>query len=413
MKKIKAVLITLLVICLSFGAFAACNGSGSGDTITITIWEDEANHEWVEDCLNEFLQRYNNTYTLAPKIEIELIAQTEQQAIEALTNLGPTGHGADVLAFVHNQIGAAYQSDLLAPIEFTDSVTAHHDAKAIEALTLNDVIYGYPTTGETSILMYDAKQLTDTQVQSLEGINGAGKKISWQIKDDAYYTFGFFTDADVFGEDGKNKNSLKLDNDETVENLFYLYAPNSLARKTINAEDPDSAVDSLRTGASAGVVTTPYLWPVFKKLIEDKGGTPKVAVLPTITVSGQTRQLYPYAGYKAYGVSAFTKYPQISQAIANYLAGENCQMRRVYETNCLPTIIDSEGLDEMVAESAEAVVYKKQLQNSRTMPNITLMEEMWSPGENALTALYNNTAVTTATIKSTLQSWQEGVLSKR
>lgn len=413
MKRMKAILSIVLAVCL-FGAVAAgCASKGGDSEIKLVIWEDEANIEWVKDCLNEFTLRYKNTYTKAPEIKFEFIPQTEQQAIEALTNLGPTGHGADVLAFVHNQVGAAYQSDLLAPIDFVDSVTAHHDPKAVAALTLNDLIYGYPTTGETSVLMYDEKQLSATDVLTLESINAAGKKISWQIKDDAYYTFGFLSDANVFGADGKDKNSLKLDNEVTVDNLLYLYAPNSLARQTINAEDPDSSIDSLRTGASAGVVTTPYLWQTFKTLITEKGGTPKVAVLPKITVNGAERELYPYAGYKAYGVSAFTKYPQIAQAIANYLASEICQMRRVGETNCLPTIIDSDGLDEMVAESPEALVYKAQLSNSRTMPNITLMEEMWSPGENALTALYNNTAVTRDTVTTTLGSWQTGVLAKR
>ena len=405
--------ISLFIACVVSLALFGCNNGNAGGDIEIIVWEDEANHEWVKDGLNEFAQRYKNTYKLAQDIKFTLIAQTEQQAIEALTNLGPTGHGADVLAFVHNQVGAAYQSNLLAPIEYVDQVVFHNDEKAVAALTLDDVIYGYPTTGETSVLMYDEKQVSAEAVKTLEGINTAGKKISWQIKDDAYYTFGFLSDANVFGEDGKNKNSLKLDNPLTVENLLYLYGPSSLARQTINAEDPDSAIDSLRTGASAGVVTTPYLWPIFKKLISDKGGTPKVAVLPKITVNGTERELLPYAGYKAYGVSSFTKHPHLSQAVANFLSSEICQIRRVIETNCLPTIKDSSDLDDLVANSPEATIYLQQLAHSRTMPNITLMEEMWSPGENALTSLYNNKSLTKENIETILQSWQSGVLSKR
>lgn len=413
--KIKKVLALLLTSVLAIAMLAGCGGGEVVDpnTITLTIWEDENNIDYVQDLLNNFVSRdYIAIYKNAPTLKFEIIPQTEQKAIERLGNLGPTGNGPDVMAFVHNQIGAALGSKWIAPATYYDSVKAHHSESAVNALSLNNVVYGYPSTGESMILMYDGSLISDSAVQTLEGIHAAGKKISWQIDEDAYYSFAFMTDANLFGANYDNQTVLKLDNPQTVANLAYVYGKNSVPRQAINSEDPDSALDSLRSGSSVGIVTTPYLWMSFKKIVEDRGGTPKVAVLPKITVNGQQISLRPYSGYKAYGVSAFTKYPHLSQTIAHYLSTAESQIRRVYETHCLPTITDSTELNNLVATISEAQAYKTQLQNSIAMPNIIRMEDMWAPGETALTSLFNSSNVTEDTVRTALQNWQNTVLSK-
>ena len=406
-------MLALLAAALVFVACGDENGQDDGNTITLTIWEDENNIPFVEDLLNNFISRdYVQVYKNAPTVRFKIIAQTEQRAIERLGNLGPTGNGPDVFAFVHNQIGAAAGSKWIAPAEYGDSVRAHHIQSAVDALSLDGHLYGYPSTAECMVLMYDGSQISEQAVRSLEGINAAGKKISWQIHNDAYYSFAFLTDANLFGPGYDDQTVLKLDGTQSVENLLYLYGSNSLARRTINSEDPDTALDSLRVGDSVGVVTTPYLWNTFKSVIEARGGTPKVAVLPTVQVKGETVTLRPYAGYKAYGVSAFTEYPHLSQALAHYLSTAESQYRRVHETHCLPTIKDSSELDSLVASIPEAQIYKLQLQNAFAMPNIIRMEDMWAPGESAMTNLYNNNNLTRENIVSALQSWQSTVLSK-
>lgn len=397
-------------------SLVGCQGGGeiaSNGTIKLMLWDDGANLEFVEDLVNNYLQtEYVSVYKKAPTVKIEYIAQTEQHAIERLGNLGPTGNGPDILAIVHNQIGVAMNSKWISPVSYTDAVLSHHSQSSIDAFSLSGKLYGYPTTAESVILMYDESQLSASDVTSLEGIHNKGKKISWQLDDDAYYPFAFLNDVNLFGPNGTSQTSLTLNTTQAVDNLYYIYGANSLARNTLKSETPDDSLDSLRTGATAGVVTTPYLWNSFKEVITSKGGTPKVATLPTIKVNDTNVNLRPFSGYKGYAVSAFTKYPHLCQGIASYLANWESQIRRTYEINALPTITDNSDLNALVSASNEAIVYEQQVAKAITMPNIIRMEDFWAPGETIFTNFYNQTNITKSYINDSLVSWQADILSK-
>lgn len=103
----KRILLCVLMLCLFVLAGCRERGSGSKETLTLTIWEDNKNISLVQEMAEEFARYYAYNYPNAPQLRFEIVPHSEKSAVEDLVLDGPAGKGPDVLAFVHDTLGSA------------------------------------------------------------------------------------------------------------------------------------------------------------------------------------------------------------------------------------------------------------------------------------------------------------------
>lgn len=367
-----------------------CNNALS-DELEIVIWEDVNNHELITELLDNYQAVYQENYPDGPKLKFTLYEEQESKAVSDLSLQAPSGEGPDIFAFVHDTLSSAVVNNLISEVMYKESVTANHALDAVNAFTLNDKLYGYPITAESQTLMYDKRKLTNEDVVSFEKLFASGEKVVLDVADNdssGYYMFSFFTDALLFGESGTERSNFNLNTPETASNLKKIVND---YRGVVAKATPDNSLAIMQNNEAAAVISSPYLWPLFKNSVGESNAG--IAVLPTI--DGNT--LRPFSGYKGYGVSRYAKNPHIAHDVARFLSSETAQRLRFARLGILPTYV-SATLTSLVSSNAEANVFMEALTSSILMPNITEMGSFWAPANDAVTEIWN--LGTTATVES-------------
>lgn len=400
MKKIKKILIAVLLISVLGGsafALAACNrgensGGESGGTITLNVWADSSNIEALKQVATNFSAEYKKAYPFAASVKIDFVEQAEASAVEKLQTNGPAGTGPDIFAFVQDTLGTAVEAGLIAPNSYADAMRQNISEDSVSAFSYNGTVYGFPSNKEAVTLMYDKSKLSAGDVESFSTLLASGKKIAWSIADSdyaAYYAYGLFTDADLFGEKGTDKTSVNLAGAETVNNLYNLVT--KYQSSIMRVDNVSDAIGLMQAGTVAGVITSPYLWSAMKSTF---GANAAVATLPGLDGVYQSA----FAGYKGYGVSSYSKNPALAQMFAAYLINAQNQFYMYKTLGYIPTLNDmaleaysyqNKTFAEALAADSVASTFIDAFESSRAMPTIVAMGYFWSPANSAVTSIWN------------------------
>ena len=399
MKTIKLGLLSLLVAPM----LAGCGGGSDG--ITLTIWEDESNLKVVAKLAQDWVDEYHIQYPLAPKITVNVTKQTEKSAIEKMGQQASTGHGPDIAAVTHDTISSGVSNKLLAPVRFADEVKERSTEKALDAVSVEEMVYAYPITAESMVLMYDAGQVDDvSKLASFESIKANNLKIGLQLTGDdgGYYSFGLYTDSVLFGENGKDPRIVDIATPNSINNVltFYRDYVKKDESNVIYDYTPNNNLVHVKAGRIQGLVATPYMLAAMKNSL---GESFKIAPLPTI--NGQ--ELRPFSGYKAYVVSRYSTQGALAQELANYLTSEESQAYRLQQLGYLPAchLEGNEDIEYLIENDPNAQVFKDMLSKSILMPAIPEMSNFWIPMNNASTAFKNaGDGLTEETVRSNLDS---------
>jgi arabinogalactan oligomer/maltooligosaccharide transport system substrate-binding protein len=396
-----------MIPCLVLPVLAGCGGTSSADEVVIKIWEDESNIETVKALANDFITSYKKVYHDAPDIVLEFTAKSEKVAIEEMGTVAEAGEGPDIAAVTHDTIASGVDLQLVAPVAFQEEMKSRMTDEAINAVTYNETIYGYPITAESMTVMYDKTQITAAELESFESLKASGKKIGLQLTGDngGYYTYGLYTDAVLFGEDGKDPNDVNIATEKSIENVTNFYQ-NYLS--CFEDASPEVALNYVTANRIAGVITTPFLLNSMKEALGDNLA---IAKLPKL----DGEELRPFSGYKAYVVSRYSKNGAIAQALCEYLTNYDSQAVRLIDKGYLPAspLNATEDFIEAIEASEEASTFADSLALSTVMPNIPEMSRFWSPMNSASTNFIRESAtLTKASVEASLKEVTNTILNK-
>lgn len=391
MKK-QLLLLPLLAITLT-----GCKGSNkSSSEITLSIWEDESNIEMVQALCDDFLAEYRQNFPNSPKIKIEFTSQAEKSAIEEMARgVAESGNGPDIAAVTHDTIASGVDNKIIAPISYGDAIKHRMTAEALSAVTVDDVVYGYPITAESTTIMYDSTKVSAAELTSFDALLASGKKLSWTLTGDngGYYTWGLYTDSVLFGASGKDASSVNIGTDKASQNVLDFF-------KTYGScfvdESPEDAVSGV--SGTVGLVSSPFILSSMQKAY---GNKLKLAKLPTI--NGESMR--PFSGYKAYIVSRYSKNASLAQELCNYLTSYDANLYRLKNAGYLPAcpLDATEEIKKEIESKEQSQVFSASLADSMVMPNISEMNNFWRPMNNASTYFKENAAsLDLATVKTKL-----------
>lgn len=399
-KKILSFLLVAMMIfaLVGCGAQDTDNAAGTGETpapatdemkpeegAKLVVWESQGPEgEWVKYVGEKFKEKYG--------VEVVYEEVPSVDSLKKLTTDGPAGVGADVFASPHDKVGELVATGLARPNEITaDRVQNDFMKAAADGVSMDGVVYGFPTGIETYALFYNKDLIPNAPATFQEVIDfakGYNKPAEnkyafmWDIGN-AYFSHAFIAGEGgyVFGQGGTDKNDIGLNSAAAVEGAKFMVSLKEIL--PVNAADSNSQiVDGLFSeGKAAMVMTGP--WAV--KGYMDAGVNFGITPIPTLA-SG--KHPASFSGIRALFVSAYTKYPNAAQLFAEFATSDEMLLKRFELTKQIPPV-KSLMENPTIKDDATVAPFLAQAQYAVPMPSIPEMGVVWDPYAAALSLMWN------------------------
>lgn len=350
------------------------DGLESGD-ITLSIWAGEEDKDLIAAIADQFVAEHADE----ANITIEWSPMVEGECRSNL--LGDILNAPDVYTTTDGDLRSIVAGGGASPVTNPDEIKAENLEAAVEALTINDTIYGYPITADNGyFLYYNTAYLTAEDVQSLDKIlevaaeNGKTFDMNWES---GWYLYSFFGQTGLkvgLNDDGVtnfcdwNSTENAIKGVDVAEALLAIGANPGFK----NTEDwLTDAQDDTCIALVSGVWDASAIKAIW-------GDNYAAAKLPTYTCAGQQVQMACYFGYKMIGVNPYSEHEAWAHELAKYISSEENQKLRFEMRGQGPSNINA-GQSEEVKQ--DLVIQAVLAQSAYSEPQ-RLGGNFWTPSMN-------------------------------
>lgn len=355
------------------------------DGATLIVWESREERAFTDEIAKQFEEKYNVT------VKVEEVPATDQ--VTKLTQDGPSGLGADVVMFPHDNLGRAVAAGLLLPNdEFAADTVKNNTEASIQGVTVDGTLYGYPRAAETYALFYN-KSLLKEAPKSFDDVIAFSKTFTDKSKNrygimwetgNMYFNYPFIATGGgyIFGDNGTKKDDIGVNNDGSIAGLqTYVKLKEALPIKSGDIT-PDIKRSLFNAGDVAMDINGPWELAGYKEALGDNLG---IAPIPMI----DGKPAISFSGIKAFYINSFTQYPNAAKLFANFASSKDAQLLLNEKVGSVPTNLEALEADQikndpMIAGFAQQVV------NSNPMPILPEMGNVWTPVGAALTEIWDN-----------------------
>ena len=349
------------------------------ETVTLKVWGSQDQQPSLGAMIDAFKAANPDvTYDISLGVVGENDAKTKY--------LEDPEAAADVFCFANDQLRDLLAADALYEVTRNkDEIVNRNVPGAVEAASMDGVLYAYPMTADNGYFMYyDKSVFSEDDMKSLDKMmevaNAKDKKIYMDVAN-GWYIASFFLGAGgnlSLGPDGKQVCDFN--------NATGLAVAEGIMKFT---KDPsfvtgDDAVFSSGIGGSiaAGVSGT---WNA-GTVAENMGDNYAACKLPTFTVDGKQVQMASFGGYKLVGVNSLTKDPTHAMDLADFLTNEENQIKRFTALQLGPSNINA-SKDPAVA--ADVALSGLAQQSEFALPQNEVTGMYWDPAKALGTAIVN------------------------
>lgn len=354
----------------------------------------------------EFEKKYNI------KVNVENVAYWD--SVARMSTDGPAGTGADVFGLQNEGLAQAVKAGLVLPNDYFEEETKQTAREAaINAVTYEGILYGYPWNVYTTSLYYNKDLVKDAKLETWDDIIAFAKKFNDPINNkygfmfegrqaffDLAYTTGY--GGYIFGQNETDINDIGLNNEGSVKGMEFFQS-----LKEILPMNLSDITGDLKSG----------LWQQGKLAINMDGSWAigsnsklpfEVGVIPMPTLPGGDKAK-PLAGHTSYFVSAYSKYPNAAKLFAHFITTKEMQIKINELTGAIPAAKDIES-DPKVRKDDMTQGFLKQIKNSHPVPNVPETQYVWQSMDPAVDAIWNGADVKTsldkavATLKASIEN---------
>lgn len=372
-RKIAAVILTIAMVS---GSFSGCRKQP--EEVNLSLWCARDDIPMITKMVEEFKEQHKDEAILNVTIS------EEDEPNCRKTVLANPQAAADVFTFPADQFRGLYQGGALLEItENTDSIIADNggmDAGVIKCATVDGKLYAYPATASNGyFLYYNSKYLTEEDVRSFDRIlevAAANDKIVCMDFSSGWYIYSFFNGAGLdvgVNEDGTanycnwNSTNGKYKGTDVAEAMLKI-ASHKGFRSLGDGEFVDGATNGSIIAGVSGTWKSTDISQAF-------GEGYAAAKLPEYTIKGDSVQMSSFAGYKLLGVNAYTKNPEWSMKLAEWLTNEQNQMERFRQRGEGPSNIQAAASSEIQASPAMAAFAEQSVYSE--LQNV--LDTFWTP----------------------------------
>ncbi|MFC4101356.1 sugar ABC transporter substrate-binding protein [Paenibacillus xanthanilyticus] len=372
------------------------NAAGSDELVPepgakLIIWEAKEQQAFLEEMGKQFTTKYG------VPVEFQEVGGGDQR--NRLTTDGPAGIGADILAIPHDQLVEAVAAGLFLPNDFyAEETKTNFLPAAVEAVTIDGVLYGYPRNMETYLLYYNKSLVKPEDLANWDSIKAFSQKFNEPknnkfgfmfLANDLYFVNAFANGYGgyIFGQNGTDPTDIGINKSEFVEGMkFYQSLQDILPIKATDAT-ADVKTNLFQTGKLA--INMDGIWQLGNFTSEKLGFEVGAVTLPPMP-NGKSPQ--PYAGVKSYFVSSFSQYPNAAKLFIQMLTSEEALSKEFEMTGIIPARNGMED-DPAIRKNEVASTFLEQFKTAQTMPGIIEMRAVWTPVTAALEPIWNGADV--------------------
>ncbi|HEX5350480.1 MAG TPA: extracellular solute-binding protein [Trichococcus sp.] len=342
----------------------------SGEVVVegdVKLWVDTDHVEVFKGIVADFEKEF-------PEVTVEVAAGSSADAKKDVSK-DPKA-AADVFMMPHDQVGQMAEAGLLYPnTKYADEVKANNVESAVEGVTWNDELYGYPYGVESQVLYYNKAKLTEDDVKSWTTLSEKGKIGTNFAEAGANYIFGplFMSNGlYLYGENGEDPSGTNFNSEKGAEVLAWIAAQKNNPGVIQSGAE---ALANLEAGVSDAFLSGPWSKnDVVKALGENMG----VAAYPTVDFGSGEVQMKAFLGVKLFAVNQQTDAPLASMALANYLSNETSQLTEFQEMGVIPSNKVVQETAEVQEDAvAKAVMEMSQPTHSVVMPKVPEIVSFW------------------------------------
>jgi arabinogalactan oligomer/maltooligosaccharide transport system substrate-binding protein len=387
MKRITKNSFTVMALLAAFSVSACKGGEKDDGSIKLTVWVSEADRSFATSVANAFKEKH-------PDKKYEIVIDIQGENDVATRVLNDVENAADVYSCANDQLSKLINGDALAQIagERLERVKAANSASSMDSATVKlngkDGVFGMPYTDNTFFLYYNKAVLSETDVQSIDGILSKctdGKKFAYPLKDGWYSTafyFGKGLGYTVSYDDNLAETQIDVDFDNET-GVKVTQAMYNLVKDTrVKADADDSKITAgFNDGSIIAAVSGIWNRTTIAQYLGDNFAAAK---LPTYTLDNEQVQLVSFAGYKLMGVNNYSKNKTDALEFAEFYTNEQNQIKHFEQRGFVPTNEDARE-DERVQNDVCAKAITRQLAHSKTQKEVP--STLWVPMEGLGTAM--------------------------
>lgn len=368
----------------------------------LVVWESRDERAYTDAVIKEFTEKYGVEVTL------EELSPTDQAG--KLAQDGPAGLAADVVIFPHDNLGKAVSANLVMPNDiFAEETKNNNSEAAIQGVSFNGTLYGYPRAAET-YLMYYNKDLLKEAPKSFDEVIEFSKTFTDKTKNkygimwetgNLYFNYPFIASNGgyIFGKGGTDVNDIGLNNEGAVKSMELYKSLKEVLPIKSGDINPDIKRGLFAAGDLAIDINGPWELAGYKKALGDKLG-----VAPIPAINGEPA--ISFSGIKAWYVNSSTKYPQAARLFAHFATTKENQLKLSELVGGVPTNKEAQEADQ-IKNDPYVSAFTEQFINSQPMPSIPEMSNVWSPVGAALAEIWDNNKDVKTALDDAVKQLQE------
>lgn len=349
-------------------AFAGCGSNGADTKLTsstetaeepeegtealesgpveLTMWSEAANFDMLNTMIENFKAEHAGEVDLTVNLVENLDANVRGDVLNDVHN------APDLYTLADDQLTDLVAGGALEPVPNREQIAKVNLEDAVEAATVEDILFAYPMTADNGyFLYYDKRYLSDTDVQTLDGIlsvAAANQKKFTMDWTSGWYMYAFFgcTGLDFgINEDGItnycnwNATEGEIKGTDIARAMLDIGA-NPGFESRLDADFLEGVKDGSVIAGVSGV------WNAVE--VQNAWGDDYGAVkLPTFTCGGRQVQMSSFKGYKMLGVNYYSKHKEWALKLAEYLTNEENQKLRLEVRNQGPSNVNVASSEEV------------------------------------------------------------------
>ena len=323
-------------------------GDENQDTgkITLKVWAEEAQRDTVQKMIDSFIEAHSGE----AEFEITLEAASDSSTRHLL--LADVQNAADVFSFPDDQLNTMVAAGALAPVPNAEEISGQNVAEAVNAATINGILYAYPMTADNGyFLYYNKKYFSKDDMKTLDSIleicEKKGKKFSMELNS-GWYLYSFYGNTGMqmgLNEDGITNYCNWNTTEGDITGIDVTKALINIISSPGFVSQPDGSWTA-QAEKDEVIAAVSGVWNAMavRNAWGDDYGACK---LPTYTCDGKQIQMASFTGYKMIGVNYYSKNKEWAYKLAEWITNEQNQTLRFVEQN--------QGPSNKVAASSDAV----------------------------------------------------------
>lgn len=421
-------LASIFIFTLLFGCLAGCGDSrkpeqeasipedykglmsywkGKAANKDVTCWyTSEDDKAWIESVAKDFEKEYD--------IEVNLVYYDGVSLFDDMNQANQKGNGPDVYLAGNDQIELAVLSGMTEENTWLGNSfwKDFYPDTAKKAVTYKDKQYGYPVYFDTYCLVYDANLLENAPA-SIEDIlifadeyedTGSTKAIfRWDVADPYINTMFLASYADLFGENGDDREAFKVNDEKCIASMEYFQSLSAYLWMNKNNISHDTIKNRIKEGTlvlglcKSDILPTLYEMQGGKTDTEDENeDNPEegaddqktesaeetnyqISYVPSLTAELSSTTLS--TTYSAF-VNPYGTDTNLGNLFALYLSVGVPEKQ--YAGNGKLSVVDQKDQ----ADSLQSVIYAQYL-NSEPVPKVMVLGDYLSEGGIAFDAIWS------------------------